>query len=208
MRCSLNKKINILVVEDDDNVSIVLSARLESLGYTVCATAETGSDAIRAVAHHHPDLVTMDILLKGKMNGIEAAAEIARNSDVPIIFMTCLSDQAIFEQAIKTNPYGYIIKPYDIHELRSAIEIAVVKHRAAQSQKILIARLQKALEEVKTLSGLLPICASCKRIRNEDDGTWHPIEDYIATHSQADFTHGICPECANRLYPELFHKKG
>ena len=204
----MNQKINILVVEDDTNVSIVLTARLESLGYVVCATAETGPDAVRAVKKHHPDLVTMDILLKGNMNGIEAATEIAGYSDIPVIFMTCLSDQAIFEQAIKTNPYGYIIKPYDINELRSAIEIAVVKHRAAQSQEMLITRLQKALEEVKTLSGLLPICASCKRIRDEKDGSWQPIEDYIANHSEADFTHGICPECANRLYPELYKKKG
>ena len=207
MRCSLDRQINILVVEDDTNVSIVLTARLESLGYTVCATVESGSDAIRSVKQHNPDLVTMDILLKGEMNGIEAAAEIAKRSDVPIIFMTCLSDQAIFEQAIKTNPYGYIIKPYDINELRSAIEIAVVKHRAAQSQRILISSLEKALQEVKTLSGLLPICASCKRIRNEKDGSWQPIEDYIAKHSEADFTHGICPACANRLYPELYHSK-
>lgn len=204
----MTRKINIVVVEDDPNVAIVLTARLESLGYTVCTTAETGLDAIRAVNQHHPDLVTMDILLKGKLNGIETANEIAKHSDVPIIFMTCLSDQTIFEAAIKTNPYGYIIKPYDINELRSAIEIAVVKHRAAQSQKMLIARLQKALEEVKTLSGLLPICASCKRIRNEEDGSWQPIEDYIASHSEADFSHGICPECANRLYPELYQKKG
>jgi two-component system, response regulator PdtaR len=208
MRCNLNRRINILVVEDDPNVSIVLTARLESLGYRVCATTETGPDAIRAVNQHHPDLVTMDILLKGNMNGIEAAAKIAEQSDVPIIFMTCLSDQTIFEQAINTNPYGYIIKPYDINELRSTIEIATVKHKAAQSQKILIKRLQKALEEVKTLSGLLPICASCKRIRNEEDGSWQAIEDYIAKHSEADFTHGICPECANRLYPELYQKKG
>lgn len=208
MRCSLTRKIKILVVEDDANVSIVLTARLESLGYLICATAETGPDAIRAVSQHNPDLVTMDILLKGEMNGIEAAAEIGKQSDIPIIFMSCLSDKTIFEQAIKTNPYGYIIKPYDINELRSAIEIAVVKHSAAQSQKMLISRLQKALEEVKTLSGLLPICASCKRIRNEEDGSWQPIEDYIASHSEADFSHGICPECANRLYPELYQKKG
>lgn len=204
----MTRKINILVVEDDANVSIVLTARLESLGYQVCATAETGLDAIHAVDQHHPDLITMDILLKGEMNGIQAAAKIAQKTDIPIIFMTCLSDQTIFEEAIQTSPYGYIIKPYDINELRSAIEIAVVKHEATQSQKVLIAKLQKALEEVKTLSGLLPICASCKRIRNDEDGSWQPIEDYIANHSDADFSHGICPECANRLYPELYQKKG
>ena len=200
----MHRQTNILVVEDDPNVSTVLTARLESLGYRVCGTAETGLEAISGVFRHHPDLVTMDILLKGKMNGIEAAAKIAERSDVPIIFMTCLSDSSIFERAIATNPYGYITKPYDINELRSAIEIAVIKHEASKAQALLIAQLKKALQEVKTLSGLLPICSSCKRIRNEEDQSWQPIEDYIASHSEADFTHGICPECARRLYPELY----
>lgn len=202
------RQISILVVEDDPNVSIVLTARLESLGYRVCGTAESGLDAIGAVNRHHPDLVTMDILLKGEITGIEAAAKIGEQSDVPIIFMTCLSDRSIFQQAIRTNPYGYIVKPYDINELRSTIEIAIVKYEAATAQKLLIAQLQKALQEVKTLRGLLPICASCKRIRDDDGIRWQPIEDYIASHSEADFTHGICPECANRLYPELFQNKG
>lgn len=204
----MTRQISIFVVEDDPNVSIVLSARLESLGYRVCGTAETGHEAISGVFRHHPDLVTMDILIKGEMNGIETAGKIAERSDVPVIFMTCLSDQAIFEQAIRTNPYGYIIKPYNINELRSTIEIAVVKYEATRAQELLIARLQKALHEVKTLSGLLPICASCKRIREDENDSWQEIEDYIASHSEADFTHGICPECAQRLYPELHQIKG
>ncbi|MFO7716700.1 response regulator [Desulfosarcina sp.] len=203
----MHRKIVILVVEDDPNVATVLSARLESMGYRVCCTAETGFEAISGVYRHRPDLVTMDILLKGEMTGIEAAAKIAEQSDVPIIYMTCLADRKVFERAIKTNPYGYIIKPYDINELRSAIEIAMVKHGAAKSRETLIAHLQKALQEVKTLRGLLPICASCKKIRN-DDNSWQQIEEYISRHSDADFTHGICPECAHRLYPELYQNKG
>lgn len=204
----MNEPIKILVVEDDPNVATVLTARLESLGYEVCATAETGLMAISGVFRHHPDLVTMDILLKGDMTGIDAADKIAEKSDVPIIFMTCLSDQKVFERAIRTNPYGYIIKPYDINELRSSIEIAVIKHRANRERESLIAQLQKALDEVKTLKGLLPICASCKKIRNDADNSWQNIEDYIAAHSDADFTHGICPDCARRLYPELYQKQG
>lgn len=204
----MDQQVNILVVEDDPNVSIVLTARLQSLGYRICGTAETGLEAIRGVYRHHPDLITMDILLKGEMTGIEAAAKIAEQSDVPIIYMTCLSDQNVFERAIQTNPYGFIVKPYDINELRSAIEIAVVKHRAAKERESLIAQLQEALEKVKVLSGLLPICASCKKIRNDDNDSWQQIEDYIASHSEAEFTHGICPDCARQLYPELYRNRG
>lgn len=119
--------------------------------------------------------------------------------------MTCLSDRKAFERAIANNPYGFIIKLYEINELQCAIEIALVKHQVAAGQKALISRLQNALDQVKTLSGLLPICASCKRIRNDDDQTWQPIEEYIANHSKADFTHGICPECLRRLYPDYYN---
>lgn len=204
----MHPQVRIFVVEDDPNVSTVLTARLESLGYLICGTAESGFEAISGVYRHLPDLVTMDILLKGEMNGIEAAAKISEGSDVPIIFMTCLSDRQVFERAIQTNPFGYIVKPYDINELRSAIEIAIVKHRAAKEREALIAQLKKALKEVKIVTGLLPICAACKRIRNNDDSSWQPIEDYIASHSDANFTHGICPDCAHRLYPDLYNNKG
>ena len=145
----------------------------------------------------------MDIMLEGDMNGIEASEKIMAQQDVPIVFLSCLSDKDVMDRAIRTKPFGYIIKPYDNAELRSTIEITLIKHRAARERDALIERLEKALQEIKTLRGLLPICASCKRIRN-DQNEWQPIEDYIKSHSEADFSHGICPVCAHRLYPDVF----
>ena len=69
-----------------------------------------------------------------------------------------------------------------------------------------IESIKKAMKEIKTLSGLLPICASCKKIR-DDKGYWHQVESYISSHSEAEFTHGICPECAKKLYPGFRKKK-
>jgi hypothetical protein len=77
------------------------------------------------------------------------------------------------------------------------------RNRAEEKQKNLIIELQKALAEVKTLSGMLPICAGCKKVR-DDKGYWNQIESYLSDHSEAKFSHGICPECAKKLYPELF----
>jgi CheY-like chemotaxis protein len=196
----------ILVVEDDVNVAAVMEARLESFGYSVCEIAQSGTKAIENSERHRPDLILMDILLEGDMNGIEAAEKISSTSDVPIIFVTCLNDSAVLDRAIKTNPSGYLVKPYDNAELRSCVEIALVKHRATKEREKLIAQLENALLQVKRLSGLLPICASCKKIRTEQ-GDWEQIEDYIATHSEADFSHSICPQCARRLYPEIFPDK-
>ncbi len=197
----------ILVVEDDTNVATVLEARLESFGHAVCAVAKSGTKAVDRALECQPDLILMDILLEGDMNGIEAAEQITNKMDVPIIFLSCLSDQEVLDRAIRTKPFGYIIKPYDNAELRSAIEITLIRHQAAKERERLIGELEKALQEIKRLSGLLPICASCKKIR-DNEGAWHPIEEYIASHSEADFSHGICPECAYRLYPELYPPRG
>ncbi len=83
--------------------------------------------------------------------------------------------------------------------------ISVVSYRLTKEEKrreIIIAQLQEALAEVKQLSGLLPICASCKKVR-DDKGYWNQIESYIRDHSEAEFSHSICPDCAKKLYPDL-----
>lgn len=76
------------------------------------------------------------------------------------------------------------------------------RHRAEAEKDALILRLRKTLNEVKTLQGIIPICASCKKIR-DDQGYWHQVESYVSTHSNALFSHGICPQCADKLYPEF-----
>jgi hypothetical protein len=80
------------------------------------------------------------------------------------------------------------------------------RSRAQEERERLIVELQGALAEVRTLSGLLPICASCKKIR-DDQGYWNRIEDYVSSHSKATFSHGICPECAKKLYPGYYKGK-
>ena len=202
----VKRPVNLLVVEDDPHVGTVLEARLQTFGYNVCCVARTGPAAVRGTLEHRPDLVLMDILLEGDMNGIEAAELIHNQIDIPIVFITCLSDQSMLDRALKTNAYGYILKPYDNAELRYTLEIALIKFRAAKEREGLIEKLEQALIEVKRLSGLLPICASCKNIRDEN-GRWLPIEEYIQAHSEADFSHGICPKCGPILYPEVYPGK-
>ena len=89
--------------------------------------------------------------------------------------------------------------------IAASIGVALMRKQSEEERERLIAELKKALSDVKALSGLLPICASCKRIR-DDKGYWNQIESYIKDHSEAEFSHGICPDCVEKLYPE-FHKK-
>lgn len=140
------------------------------------------------------------------MDGIEAAGEMHRRRDVPIVFLTAYSDAETIERAKETAPYGYLLKPFDSQELFVTIEIALHKHKIDREKDNLMRELNAALEKVKLLSGLLPICFSCKKIR-DDAGYWRQIERYIEDHSEAIFSHGLCPDCAQKLYPEHFSKK-
>jgi CheY-like chemotaxis protein len=135
------------LVEDVANVAVVLKTRLESFSYEICDIANTGRKAIDCALHHEPDLILMDIMLEGDMNGIEAAEIISKKLDVPIIYLSCLNDPKVFDRAIETNPYGYILKPYDSSELRFSIENAIRIHRLDKKHEARIAELEKRCED-------------------------------------------------------------
>ncbi|MGC9517797.1 MAG: response regulator [Methanomicrobiales archaeon] len=126
------KKMEILVVEDESITALDLKEKLENLGYHVPAIKSSGEQAIKTAAQLHPDLVLMDIVLKGKIDGIEAAEKI-QNLNIPVIYLTAYSDQQTI-QRIKNKPaYSYIIKPYNEKELQTNIEMAIQKHKKEES---------------------------------------------------------------------------
>ena len=127
----------ILIVEDEAIVAMVIKRRLTNMGYIVSGVASTGNDAITKVEGTFPDLVLMDIMLKGHMDGIEAANEIRKRFSIPIIYLTAYSDESTLERAKLTEPYGYIIKPFTEHDLSTNIEIAIHKHMKEMEQKSL-----------------------------------------------------------------------
>ena len=119
----------ILIVEDEAIIAMELRETLEHLGYAVVGNELRGEDAVHAAGKLRPDVVLMDIHLKGKMDGIEAADRIARRYDIPVIYITAHSDQETLSRAIRSQPYGYIIKPFNERDLYSNIEMALHKHR-------------------------------------------------------------------------------
>lgn len=125
----------ILVVEDDHIVALEIQDGLQSLGYTVVGQTSTGEDAIEKTAEMQPDLVLMDIGLKGAMDGVEAAAEIGARFDVPVVYLTAYADEETLQRAKITEPYGYIIKPFRHRELHTAIDIALYKHKMERKLK-------------------------------------------------------------------------
>jgi PAS domain S-box-containing protein len=121
------EKKKIFVVEDESIVSLEIQSRLKTLGYAVSGAAASGDEAIRKVIELRPDLILMDIRIKGEMDGIETAAEIKKLYDIPIIFLTAYADPTTIQRAKITDPYGYIIKPFEERELHISIEIALYK---------------------------------------------------------------------------------
>ena len=122
-------KVQILIVEDDNIVVMELRDRLQSLGYAVSGVASYGEDALVKAAETRPDLVLMDIRLKGAVDGIEAAEEISARFDIPVVYLTALADESTLQRAKVTEHYGYISKPFDERELHTTIEMALCKHK-------------------------------------------------------------------------------
>ena len=120
--------IKILVVEDEVIVAEDIADRLKKLGYAVAGTVSSGEEAIQKAAETQPDLVLMDIVLKGEMDGVTASEQIRNNIDIPTVFLTAYADEKTLQRAKLTDPFGYIVKPFQQNDLRVAIEIAVHRH--------------------------------------------------------------------------------
>ena len=120
----------ILIVEDEIIVAMGVEQKLLDLGYDVINIVDTGEDAVKCAKQLKPDLILMDIVLKGKMDGIEAAQQIHDNLDIPIIYLTAYSDDDVLKRARITEPYGYMIKPFRKNEVKAYIEVALYKHKS------------------------------------------------------------------------------
>lgn len=328
------KKTKILIVEDEWIIGNDLKDNLEMVDYEVTNVVAAGEQAIQNVKENKPDIVLMDIMLQGDMDGIETADKMQKFEKIPVIFLTAHSDNDTLNRAKMATPFGYLVKPVRIREAQIVIEMAISKHESdrrlieseewfsttlssiadgvittdtnglvtflnpvslslldikskdaigkhfceivqildnetnkkvdclttsvireaklinfidhvlvnKQGRKIpisnsvapikntdkdilgvvfvfsdiserkriekereeLISQREKALKQVKVLQGLLPICAACKNIR-DDKGSWKQLEEYILKHSEANFTHSMCPDCLKIYYPEIYN---
>jgi CheY-like chemotaxis protein len=194
-------KARIMIVEDEAIIATAIKMDLQDMGYEVTSIVHSGEKAVSEAKKEKPDLILMDIALAGEMDGIEAAEKIHFFSDIPIIYITAYSDEEMVKKAKFTEPYGYIIKPAKERDLRISVEIALYKHKMEMERKKLTQELKEAIANIKVLRGLLPICAWCKKVR-DDEGYWEQVEAYVETHADVKFSHGICPECFKKVKEE------
>lgn len=203
--------ITVLCVDEDAAARELLENMLHGEVRTLLF-AKDGRAGIEAFTAHRPDIVLTEVQMP-VMNGLSMAREIRRlDSRAHLIVATDQSDSPFFLEAIDIGIDQYVLKPLVRDRLlvaiKKCVELITLERTLAfrnSERKRLIEELKTALAGIKTLRGLVPICSSCKKIR-DDRGYWNQLEAYLAKHSDAEFSHGICPECAASLYPE-YRKK-
>ncbi len=205
---NLHKTLRLLIVEDDFMVRAAIRKRVEDLGHEVAGEALDGRQAVEMTGALRPDAVLMDVEMPG-MDGLEATRRIYESCPAPVIMLTAYDEPELVKRAGEFGAGAYLVKMPKAQDLERAVAIAIARFDDMMALRRLNAELrernealQAALGEVKRLSGLLPICANCKKIR-DDDGYWQDVAVYIRDRSEAEFTHGICPVCVQELYPEL-----
>jgi signal transduction histidine kinase len=160
----------ILIVEDESIVALDICGRLAELGYDTPAVAHSAEKAIQKIADTQPDLVLMDIRLKGQMDGVEAAEQIRTQFDIPVVYLTAYADKATLERAKITQPFGYILKPFQERELHATVEMALYRHK-----------MERKLKEYRDhLEGLVEARTDELRMANED------LQQEIAERERAE----------------------
>lgn len=192
---------NVLIAEDDYLVAEMIKGVLDAGRYRIVAEASDGQQAVDLAAAHTPDVVIMDIQMPG-MDGIEASRRIQETCPTPVVVLTAYDDPVLVQQASRAGVGAYLLKPPDERELDRAIAIAIARFHDLAELRRLNGQLERALSEIKTLRGIIPICVGCKRIR-DDQGFWQRVEVYVRDHSEAEFSHSYCPDCAAKLYPDF-----
>jgi len=199
--------MKILIVDDiPENIS-TLAIALEAEGFVI-KTAAGGEQALQIVRNDSPDLILLDVNMNG-IDGFETCLVLKKSDatkDIPVIFLTVSREPEAVVRGFTCGGVDYIAKPFRQEEVCARVRTHLHLRALMKEKEKLIGELQEAMAKVKTLSGLLPICSSCKNIR-DDRGYWNQIETYIRQRSEADFTHGICPKCAKKLYPGLLRDR-
>lgn len=191
---------SVLIVEDEQIVALDLMQTVEDLGYTVAGTASTGAEALALARTAAPDVVLMDIHLDGDTDGVAAAQSLRKASGPPVVFVTAFDDPRTVLRAKLSEPYGYLLKPFNVRELRVAIELALHHHRVRSRRDALVQHLRAALSEVTRLPDMLRMCAYCRRVAG-DTGEWQPFERYLLERAGTMVSHGMCPACVDRAMP-------
>lgn len=187
--------MSVLVV-DDTRINVdLLVILLQKRNYNVCV-AESGKEALQKIATNPPDLILLDIMMP-EMDGYETCLRIKNNplsKHIPVIFITALSETKDKIKGFEVGGVDFITKPFEVQEVLARVKAQLTIQHLNKTLAAKNSELEKALAEVKSLQGIVPICSKCKKIR-DDDGFWQRVEQYVSDRTGAKFSHSYCPSC-------------
>jgi len=199
--------MRILIAEDDNISRKILQTVLTKDGNDVIAV-EDGLKALEWLQKETPDMLITDWMMPD-LDGLELCRRVRAlnlSGYVYIILLTALTEKKRIIEGLDAGADDYVTKPYDRTELlaraRAGKRVIQLEKSLRQKNK----ELSEAFAQIKQLKGILPICMHCKKIR-KDENYWQQVEEYVAEHSEADFSHSICPECMEKYYPEYVKRK-
>jgi len=196
------KTITVLFIEDNPGDAMLIQRSLAGssrIAYKVTHVVRL-ADGLKILASINFDVILLDLGLPDGPAGIKTFEKVHTFApQIPIIVLTGYDDEEIALESVQKGAQDYIVKGQTAgNMLGRSIQYAIERRK-------LLAHIEHAAREIKELRGILPICAKCKKIR-DDKGYWTQVEVYISVHSGTEFSHGICPECAEKLYPSLCKK--
>jgi phosphoserine phosphatase RsbU/P len=197
-------------VADDDPVTLqILQRALERWGYEVFV-GKDGNEAWQALtAPRAPQLVLLDWMMPG-VDGLTVCRRLralTQGRAMYLILVTARTDRVDVVAGLEAGANDYVAKPFHQPELRARLAVGVRVLELQNNLADRVRELETVLKQVKQLRGLLPICMYCKRIRNDED-YWQQVETYISDHSEAEFSHGICPECYAKILGAQIEEQG
>ena len=195
--------MRVLVADDEPMGALMLSRSLERWGLEV-VVAQDGEEAWRIIQDGGVAMAILDWMMPGA-DGPELCRRIRkdeRHAHMHLILLTARNSRADVVAGLDAGADDYLIKPFDPEELRARVHVGIRVLTLQDRLADRVAELQEALTNVKQLSGLLPICSYCKRIRG-DENYWERVESYITEHTDAKFSHGICPECYDTVMAQI-----
>ena len=196
--------MHILIAEDDPVTGEILARTLQRWNYNTMLVVDGAQAWDRLRLATDPTLAILDWMMPG-MDGPDVCRRVRQElplANMYLLLVTARESRGDMVAGLDAGADDYIIKPFDPEELRARVAVGVRVLGLQQKLGERVAELQAALSNVKKLHGLLPICSYCKRIRG-DDQYWQQVEGYIAEHSEAQFSHGICPACYATVSAEL-----
>ncbi|HEY6292493.1 MAG TPA: response regulator [Terriglobia bacterium] len=192
--------VNILVAEDEPVSRRALELNLDRWGFD-CKSVADGAEAWERLQEESPpNLIILDWMMP-ELDGVEVVRRLRENANnfgAYVILLTARGSRSDLVRGLEAGADDYITKPFDPDELRARVHVGVRVLNLRDSMAARVHELETALSRVRRLQGLLPICSYCKKIR-DDRNYWRQVEAYISEHSEAAFSHGICPDCYNRV---------